>query len=157
MKTLKTIFESMIKEQVQVLLEDTAEAMASSAEECWVRGKKVNIDSIELDEGEGHTAKAIKAHYADSDHTPLTDEELEELNNPNASTGTPDPLKKEAPQTAPAPTRPATPTIPGTPTTKPGRPHPLTPTRPGISPRPKAEGSQDDVQKFLAKRTQYKQ
>lgn len=64
---------------------------------------------------------------------------------------------EEAPAPAVAPTKPATPTVPGTPTTKPGRPHPLTPTRPGISPRPKAESTQDDVQMFLAKRTQYKQ
>ena len=58
------------------------------------------------------------------------------------------------------------PTIPGTPA-KPSRPHPLTPTRPGIEPRPKAlqkavgtqeaAHAQNDVQRFLAKRTQYKQ
>lgn len=58
------------------------------------------------------------------------------------------------------------PTIPGTPA-KPSRPHPLTPTRPGIEPRPKAlqktvgtqeaAHAQNDVERFLAKRTQYKQ
>jgi hypothetical protein len=67
--------------------EDTAEPMDGVSEECWVRGRKVNIDSIELDEGEGDSAKAIKAHYVDG--TPLTDEELDELNNPGKSTGVP--------------------------------------------------------------------
>jgi hypothetical protein len=70
--------------------EDTAEPMdgvSEEGEQCWVKGRKVNIDSIELDEGEGHNAKAIKAHYVDG--TPLTDEELDELNNPGESTGVP--------------------------------------------------------------------
>ena len=64
---------------------------------------------------------------------------------------------KEAPAPAPAPVKtPATPiTVPGTPSTKPGRTHPLTPTQPGISPRPKAEGA-DDIQKFITKRSRYK-
>lgn len=67
--------------------EDTADTMGTTMEEVHVKGKKVNIDSIELDEGEGNDAKAIKAHYDDG--TPLTDEELDELNNPGTSTGVP--------------------------------------------------------------------
>ena len=209
MKNLETIFESMIKKQARVLLENIAEPMSSMAEECWVRGKKVNIDSIELDEGDGNNAKAIKAHYVDG--TPLTKEELDELNNPGTSTGvsnvkqqpdlvngTPATIvgedeekvhglddegmmniveeieKKyndihptdwyhiteilhsranltETPQTAPVKT--PAPTIPGTPT-KPSRPHPLTPTKPGISPRPKAENT-GDVNKFISKRQHF--
>lgn len=67
--------------------EDTSDTMGTTMEEVHVRGKKVNIDSIELDEGEGNNAKAVKAHYVDG--TPLTDEELDELNNPGKSTGVP--------------------------------------------------------------------
>lgn len=67
--------------------EDTSDTMGTTSEEVHVRGKKVNIDSIELDEGEGNNAKAVKAHYVDG--TPLTDEELDELNNPGKSTGVP--------------------------------------------------------------------
>lgn len=148
--------------------EDTSDTMGTTIEECWVRGKRVNIDSIELDEGEGDAAKAVKAHYVDG--TPLTDEELDELNNPGKSTGVPNVKQQpdlvrgvpatvvgEAPAPAPAPT--TTPVKPGTPT-KPSTPqrHPLTPA-PGISPRPrpKAEGARGDVQMFIAKRTKYKQ
>lgn len=70
-----------------LLGEDTSDTMGTTMEEVHVRGKKVNIDSIELDEGEGNNAKAVKAHYVDG--TALTDEELDELNNPGKSTGVP--------------------------------------------------------------------
>jgi len=62
------------------------------------------------------------------------------------------------PKTAPAkPT-----TTPGTTPSKPTRIHPLTPTKPGISPRPKALKEDDkegnpDLERFVARRTQYKQ
>jgi hypothetical protein len=47
-------------------------------------------------------------------------------------------LLSEAPAPATAPTKPKPSTVPGTPT-KPSTPHPLTPTRPGIHPKPQAK------------------
>lgn len=72
----------------------------------------------------------------------------------------------ESPQTMPAPVKPKAPPVPGTPGTKPATPkrHPLQPTQPGISPRPKAKGAEDEespeLKKFINKRkariTKYK-
>jgi hypothetical protein len=64
-------------------------------------------------------------------------------------------LLKEMPQTLPPPVK--TPVrTPATPGTRPATPHPLQPTKPGITPRPKAlaksEDEEKDVTLFKAKR-----
>lgn len=82
---MKTAYKILSEKYEQVQHSIANEAEEQKHDECWVRGKKVDIDSIELDEGKGNEAKAVKASYADG--TPLTPEELEELNNPGTSTG----------------------------------------------------------------------
>lgn len=69
----------------------------------------------------------------------------------------------ESPQTMPIPVKPKISPAPGTPNTKPNTPkrHPLQPTQPGISPRPKAENEESpDLNRFINKRkariTRYK-